>query len=697
MNARAIAAGLTIAMLAGCAGGGSGTALPPSSPSNAVPSAKHAAATKKRHRVKGYAHILIRRPKHRRHLRDPRFISPATLGAEFVVKSDVNGTVTTDADLSPSSPYCTTSGPNTSSCTVPVPMPFGNDTITITTYAQAPGNNGFDPAKALAVGSQTQTVTDGGATPTINVFLSGIVDSIDAGPSFGSLPADGTASDEAFVVNGRDFGNVKIKAGTNDPYSNPITVRLTENGGGASHSTLQLNGSASGARATLTQSNDSVQLNYDGGGKPGYTATVTFSASGAPSQTIEVSPLYITATQIRSHVLNLNGSGVPARTMAITETDAPAGTTYTVTQPGCSGIAAASAVSGTGASATFTAQGGLTPSSNGCVISVADSNTPTAPYLLPATNTPINGNVNINGVQLTDYGSTGTTSEITIGPDGNLYIIEPQTNVLVVTPNGPSTPPTIQNTLHVPSASSGSPPPDSNLQGITTGPDGALWLTDTANGGVDRVDVSNDSITNYAANEGPTGITSSSDGSMWIGSAQAETLVNLSVGGAFTTISPEPSNNPQRVIQGADGAIWFTEGNQIGRYDPVGNSLVEIPVPSGGTAADLCSTSNGDVWFTANSTASNVYQITGPSHTVNTFSVATPASLTGIACGADNAVWYLDTLNNDVGRISLASGNNQTTYAIPDASFSPQFITSGPDGTLWYSSAGLNMFGRIIP
>ena len=152
-------------------------------------------------------------------------------------------------------------------------------------------------------------------------------------------------------------------------------------------------------------------------------------------------------------------------------------------------------------------------------------------------------------------------------------------------------------------------------------------------------------------------------------------------------------------MQGADGAIWFTEGNNVGRYDPVGLGLQEIAVPGGGSAFDLCSEPNGNIWFTANGTSSNVDQITGSSgsYTVNTFNVAPGASLRGIACGVDNAVWYVDNANNAIGRISLNAGNNQTTYTIPDANFGAQFITVGPDGSLWYTSGNASLFGHIIP
>ena len=137
------------------------------------------------------------------------------------------------------------------------------------------------------------------------------------------------------------------------------------------------------------------------------------------------------------------------------------------------------------------------------------------------------------------------------------------------------------------------------------------------------------------------------------------------------------------------------------RYHPVGLGLQEVTIPSNQGAFDLCSTSTGDVWFTANNgpTSQNVYQITGTpgSYTLNTFVVAANANLTGIACGVDNAIWYLDAFNNEVGRISLAAGNAQTTYAIPDLNFQPQYITSGQDGSLWYTSGNLDMVGHITP
>ena len=196
-----------------------------------------------------------------------------------------------------------------------------------------------------------------------------------------------------------------------------------------------------------------------------------------------------------------------------------------------------------------------------------------------------------------------------------------------------------------------------------------------------------------------TGIASASDGTMWIGSGQFETLVNLTVGGGFTPTAVVPANTPSRIVQGADGAIWFTEGNDVGRYDPIGLGLQQIVVPAGGNAVDLCAEPNGDIWITANGTTSNVYQITesGGTFNLNAFNVAPGASLRGIACGVDNAIWYVDNANNAIGRISLNAGNKQTTYAIPDANFGAQFITVSQDGSLWYTSGNASLVGHVIP
>jgi len=92
----------------------------------------------------------------------------------------------------------------------------------------SPGRRRDSPsAQVLGTGSATQTVSNGGVAPSITVFISGQIGSIGLTPAFASVPADGTTSTAVFAIDPRDFGNQPIKAGTKDPYANPIAATLT--------------------------------------------------------------------------------------------------------------------------------------------------------------------------------------------------------------------------------------------------------------------------------------------------------------------------------------------------------------------------------------------------------------------------------------------------------------------------------------
>jgi streptogramin lyase len=703
MNARPIAAALAVALLTGCGASGTSNVFSPAGVSNAARTSESDAAARKHHRhVTGYARFLI--PKQRKHRgRGPHFVSSATKSAMIVATAAAGGTVTTVADLSAGSSYCSGAGANRE-CDVPVSVPIGRDTITITTYNEAP-SGGVIPTAALELGkgSGTQTVPGSGTAPSFLVYISGEIGSLALSPAFSSLAADGTTSMAMFVIDPEDFGNKPIIAGTNDPYLNPIKATLTETGG-SNHATLELNGNPVTGTATLKYSTDALSLQYDGKGQPGYTTTVSLSAKNVAAQTATVSPLFVRSPAIRQNVLGLNGqsSAISPSNISISEAGLTAGA-FTVTRNGCGTIATTSAVTGgPGPTATFTATGGTSPSASGCTITVTDNNTPSTSLVLPTTNTPIAGSETVSGVTVTDYGIPGASSALTVGPDGNLWMIEPPSNLAVIAPSGPPpSQPQILSSFYVPTAPIGSPPP-SALEGVTAGPDGAIWVTDQTEGGATRVTTSGAQLfAFYPSNQTPAGITSSNDGTMWLASTSNETITNLTVGGAFTVSSQTPTNTPTRVIQGADGAIWFAEGNKIGRIDPSGSGPPdEIATPSSGNAVDLCAEPNGDIWFTSNSTGSSISQITGTpgNYTIaNTYAGAVGSQLTGIACGVDNAIWYLDASNahNAVGRISLNTGNARTTYPIPDANFSAQYITVGQDGSLWFTSGNLPMFGHI--
>src|SRR5438094_7141287 len=58
----------------------------------------------------------------------------------------------------------------------------------------------------------------------------------------------------------------------------------------------------------------------------------------------------------------------------------------------------------------------------------------------------------------------------------------------------------------------------------------------------------------------------------------------------------------------------------------------------------------------------------------------------GITAGPDGALWYTDPGANKIGRISIAGVI--TEYTVPTATSDPRGIAPGPDGALWFVEFG---------
>ncbi|HVS45179.1 MAG TPA: hypothetical protein VMS32_00755, partial [Verrucomicrobiae bacterium] len=111
--------------------------------------------------------------------------------------------------------------------------------------------------------------------------------------------------------------------------------------------------------------------------------------------------------------------------------------------------------------------------------------------------------------------------------------------------------------------------------GITTGPDGALWFTESLDGKIGRVTTSG-TFTEYTiptASSGPYGITTGPDGALWFTEDNAGKIGRVTTSGTFTEyMIPTAQSNPIGITTGPDGALWFTEnfGDKIGRVTTSG-------------------------------------------------------------------------------------------------------------------------------
>jgi virginiamycin B lyase len=109
---------------------------------------------------------------------------------------------------------------------------------------------------------------------------------------------------------------------------------------------------------------------------------------------------------------------------------------------------------------------------------------------------------------------------------------------------------------------------------IVTGPDGALWSI--SKGELSRM--TSDGAVTVFPEAAPSSISTNPDGDMWLVGNDPGTfnraVLRMTTGGATTADYPLDGTpgiafgDPVSIITGADGMLWFGDGNAIARLDP---------------------------------------------------------------------------------------------------------------------------------
>ena len=218
-------------------------------------------------------------------------------------------------------------------------------------------------------------------------------------------------------------------------------------------------------------------------------------------------------------------------------------------------------------------------------------------------------------------------------------------------------------------------------------------------------------ITEFAlptANAQPTGITSGPDGNLWVAESESSVtsrIARVTPAGEVTEFI-YPANREPLDVAAAGGLIWFTErlGDRIGRINPLaGNdaaiqaSVTEFIVPGvGSRPTGIAAGADGNLWFTQ-AGSGEIGRVT-PAGLIT--EVAVPglgSEPTGIAAGPDGALWFTQVGSSQVGRITTA-GVVTNEFAVPALNSQPTqlgAITEGPDGALWFVDSANDRVWRI--
>jgi virginiamycin B lyase len=235
---------------------------------------------------------------------------------------------------------------------------------------------------------------------------------------------------------------------------------------------------------------------------------------------------------------------------------------------------------------------------------------------------------------------------------------------------------------------------------VTTGPDGALWFTNSYNNTIGRITTTG-VVTNYTGNgiDTPQSITTGPDGALWFTNAANNSIGRITTTGLVTNYTGTGIDAQQSITSGPDGALWFTNDSSIGKITTAAAVSI-LTDPSITNPVSIANGPDGALWFT-NQGSNSIERIT-TSGAVTSYTgtgIGAPQSITS---GPDGALWFTNWFTNYFHALGTGPhgsiGRITTSGRVSDfkdlAIRHPDMIISGPDGALWFTNDD-NAIGRV--
>jgi virginiamycin B lyase len=193
----------------------------------------------------------------------------------------------------------------------------------------------------------------------------------------------------------------------------------------------------------------------------------------------------------------------------------------------------------------------------------------------------------------------------------------------------------------------------------------------------------------------PNDIVQGPDGAMWF--TDGVSIGRITTAGAITKYTTV-GNPGGSIIVGPDGALWFTEfgEKQYGRISPADGTVVEyaLAVPPGGsflTVTNLAFGPDGLLYLTNDGTNPGVYAVVPATGTV-VKSYTFGSNPAGIVAGPDSNIWV--GLTGSVARIGLVDGLGLVTTYTTNGKIVQ--LTAGADGNVWFTDDA-GTIGNVTP
>ncbi len=243
------------------------------------------------------------------------------------------------------------------------------------------------------------------------------------------------------------------------------------------------------------------------------------------------------------------------------------------------------------------------------------------------------------------------------------------------------------------------PTQDSNPYDIVTGSDGNLWFTERQGGNIGRI-TPDGQITEFSipSSTNPISITAGSDGALWFTETSGQHIGRISTDGTISEYHlPTGSTEYADIVAGPDGALWFSDwfsnGYNIGRLTTNGVFSKYPTSQQYGDVSQMTVGSDGALWMTRSfSGTASVSRMTTDGQ-FSEYSLPGDSSPQGITTGVDGALWFAEYGTDSIGRITTAGVVSQ--YQLPGINATPYDITAGSDGSLWVVEQSPNKIARM--
>ena len=283
----------------------------------------------------------------------------------------------------------------------------------------------------------------------------------------------------------------------------------------------------------------------------------------------------------------------------------------------------------------------------------------------------------------------GSTHELTLGPDGNVWVTQQTQEKLVrITPRG------AQRSFAL--------PPGSGPHGIRFDSHGRLWITLEFANAIAQIDGTGQIVKPPypipSRGAGPHGLDIARDGAVWWTGKEGDVIGRLdpSTGKMRVFHLPRHGRTPSKPIYIAQGcdAMYFTEltGSRIGRITNSGR-ITEYPTPTPNAMPIAVAPHRCQIWFSeANG---NHFGVLDPrTRHITEYPLPRPdEKLAGLAFDRSGRLWLQYVQPDLIGLVG--AGMKVREFPIPTKDATMHRIILGPGGNMWFTEFASDKVGYI--